>query len=276
MKGTLFMTKKDNFQGREYQNDGKLPSETVCSALSDFYYILGYTYADGCVDYNKNTPRIRWKSKDKAMISWIKETLNLDTKITISDNKYYSIQKTNLDLVSKFMSYGIIPNKSYLNIFPTIDKNNFKYFARGYFDGDGCVSIRKDRNSNPWLQVQIVNKMKYNLQEFGNILKNELGLIPKIYSHEGSYRLQYGHLESLSLYWYMYDNISFRLKRKQNVFENWLKNRNQENYSRRKCEKCNKIYSVLHDKSRICHKCKNELKTKMKTQSDLNSDIKLT
>jgi intein/homing endonuclease len=277
MKNTTICEKiqMDNSQGRECQNDGKLPSETVCSTLNctkeDFYYLLGYTYADGCVDYNKSTLRIRWQSKDKDLIEWIQKILKLDTSVSQYENKYFYIQKTSNNLVQNFLSLGIIPNKTYMNIFPTIDKKYFKYFTRGYFDGDGCISLRNDK-SGSWLQVQIVNKLKENLQSFGNILKEELGIIPKIYNHEECYRLQYSHLESLSIFWYMYDNNAFYLSRKKEVFENWLKNRNQENYGRRKCDICNNIYSLLHDKSRICHSCKQ----KVKTQSDLNSNIKLT
>jgi len=265
----------DNLQGRAYQNDGKLPLETVCSALGvskeDFHYILGYTYADGCIDYNRTTLRIRWKSKDEDLIVWLKETLKLDGKISVHEDKYFSLQKTDNEFVGYFMSYGIIPNKTYVNIFPIVDKNFYRYFALGYFDGDGCVSIRRDQNNSPFLQTQFVNKLKENLQSFSGELKNTLGLIPNIYPHEECFRLQYAHLGSLALYWYMYDNKTFFLKRKKDKFEEWLQQHGQSNYARRKCEICNNIYSVLHDKSHVCYQCK----IKMKTQSHLISNNEL-
>ena len=214
---------------------------------------------------------MRWKCKDKDIIEYIKSSLNLSVKTQIVDNKYYAISKGSKELCNEFMSYGIVPNKTYMCIFPTIDIKYFKYFLRGYFDGDGSVSIRKEKKGK-YIQTQFVNKLKYNLQELGNIIKNELGCIPHIYPHEGSYRLNYTVHATISLYHYIYDNKAFFLNRKKDVFKNWLKERNQPNYGRRVCEICNNTYSVLHDKSRVCYKCK----IKVKTQSDLIGDNKLT
>jgi hypothetical protein len=265
----------DNPQGRAYQNGGKLPPEALRSALAKLdkrvlWYLIGYTYADGCITIYDKHYYSRWKSKDRDLIEYVKSVLDSKCKIQVYDEKYYALSIGSKDMVMDFMSMGIVPNKTYMTIYPTIDIDYFSDFTRGYFDGDGCVSIRKEKKQQ-YLQMQFVNKRKENLQSFGNILKSELGLIPHIYKHEESFRLCYTLHASLSLYWYMYkDATTFYLKRKKNVFDKWLKERNQLNYGRRTCEVCHKEYSVLHDKSRVCYKCK------MKIKSDLIGDNKLT
>lgn len=255
------MINNENSQGRACYNNGKLPSETKRCTLTTLdknvlWYLIGYTYADGCIMISDNRYYVKWKSNDLDLITYVKEVLGTDCKIQISEGKYYALSIGSKSLVMEFMAYGIIPRKTYSTIYPTVDINYFSDFTRGYFDGDGNVSVRMEKDKK-YLQVQFVNKLKENLQSFGNILKEELGLIPLIHPHEESYRLSYTLHASLSLYWYMYGKCStFFLSRKRDVFETWLRERNQINFARRTCEKCGNEYSMLHDKSRVCHKCK--------------------
>jgi hypothetical protein len=259
---------EENLQGRVCQNDGKLPSTTTRSALDildkhDLNYLLGFTYADGNIFKRKewNSYRMTWTSIDLDLLEWIKSILKVDTKILQDKTGCYRYMFCNTDLALDLMGRGIVPNKTYMNIFPTIDINYFHDFVRGFFDGDGNIYRTKDQNNT--LHLTFVGKLKENLQSLGNILKDELGLIPKIYTHhETCYRLRYCLFESLSLYHWMYNSPSFFLKRKKDTFEQWLTDRNQKNFGRRICEVCKNEYSVLHDKSHVCHKCKTKIKMK--------------
>lgn len=261
---------EENLQGRVCQNDGKLPSTTICSALDlldkhDLHYLLGYTYTDGSIIKRNNTYRVNWSSIDLELIEWIKDLLGKNAKSIIRKDKMncYRYDLYGVDIASEFMSRGIVPNKTYMNIFPTIDKLYLKDFFRGFFDGDGNVCKINISNKSYGLQITIVNKLKENLQSLGNLLREELDIIPKITPKlEASFRLCYSTYEVMRLFYWMYDSPSFYLKRKKNVFLKFLEDRKDLNFGRRTCEICKNIYSVTHDKSHICWKCKKEIKMK--------------
>jgi hypothetical protein len=109
-------------------------------------YILGFIYADGC-----NTRRglqIGLHEKDKEVLEFIKKELNADNALTyIKPFKKGWSYKWDLRISSKELSNdltekGCPPAKSLIVKFPDfIDDNLMPHFIRGYFDGDGCITI---------------------------------------------------------------------------------------------------------------------------------------
>lgn len=103
-------------------------------------YFLGMMLADGWVT-GKNIVGLKLKKEDKYLVEklykLIKPNQEFKSKtLTISSDQLYK------DLCN----LGCKPNKT-LNKFklPVIPDNLFFHFLRGYFDGDGSISLRKHR-----------------------------------------------------------------------------------------------------------------------------------
>lgn len=112
-------------------------------------YWLGFIYADGCL-YN-NSLRIELQLKDIDLLKQFKQDIKaFDSEITINYNRQ-SCQiilnsKTNLENLFK---NGCYVNKTFKIKFPTkeqVPDNLIHHFMRGYFDGDGCIYSRKNKN----------------------------------------------------------------------------------------------------------------------------------
>ncbi len=115
-------------------------------------YWLGFIYADGNVNKVKNTLTINLQAGDKKHLEKLNKCLegNYSVKVTedIRGDKTYwnarlSVYSTKLvkDLINK----GVVPNKTSVIVFPTIQNDLVRHFIRGYFDGDGTVCERKHK-----------------------------------------------------------------------------------------------------------------------------------
>ena len=112
----------------------------------DKAYILGFFYADG---YNyENQWRLLLFSKH------ICDSLN---------------------------AIGMTPAKSLTLEFPNIDPSLYRHFIRGYFDGDGCISLYKHpRSSITRVNISMLSTEKF-LNKVKEILFDELKINCGIY-----------------------------------------------------------------------------------------------
>ncbi len=120
-------------------------------------YWLGFLYADGYVrlKYNRSGQlKLKLSSKDRSHIELFNKCLssNYPIKDSISIIKYKgSESKSNVSevsiyntkIVNDLIYNGCISNKTFLIRIPSIDISIIRHFIRGYFDGDGCISISK-------------------------------------------------------------------------------------------------------------------------------------
>ena len=143
------------------------------------------------------------------------------------------------------MALGVIPNKTYSMAFPIIPEIVFRDFVRGYFDGDGSISQYRDKNRPNYvgLRTFFICHDRNFLVILGDLLKQELQIIPKIYQLSESWRLQYGGRESICLYDLMYKcpDTQLYLRRKRSQFEDWLKQRGLFLSYKRKCRCCLRV-----------------------------------
>lgn len=113
-------------------------------------YWLGFLYADGCVYQgtgNSYRLQINLKGGDFEHLRKFVKDIDSTCEVTFSEVNGYSVStvkinstKMCLDLIDK----GCIPNKSLLLQFPSEDilpKHLVNHFLRGYFDGDGNVTM---------------------------------------------------------------------------------------------------------------------------------------
>lgn len=199
-------------------------------------YWLGYLMADGCVAKNMNTVSIC--SKDKITIEKFRSFIG-DTNIPILPSKNcaglqnQSVIKINSrKMCFDLTKHGCTPQKAYRIYIPNINKDLLNHFLRGYFDGDGCFYIRKDRNI--WGNASITSCSNIILKQVQNLLK-ELNILRKNreyirYTLSKNKKSKYGTInigsikEIVKFGDFLYNNATIFLQRK---FERYLKFKNR-------------------------------------------------
>jgi len=116
-------------------------------------YILGWFYSDGCVQ-DSGKCRIQIQKDDEDILYRIKEILKYDGPMyDIPPPKKFPHRKPQTCLcinrkvlAQDLIKWGCLPNKSLVLTYPTwIDPALEHHFIRGVFDGDGSVSIKKEK-----------------------------------------------------------------------------------------------------------------------------------
>jgi len=110
-------------------------------------YILGYWLADGCIMKKKSGGSyFSIVSKDIEQLEKIKAFMQIKTKL-YKNSGAYEIRVANKELISSLEYLGATERKTH-----SIEINDIKYnpnyfydFLRGYFDGDGCITIQNKR-----------------------------------------------------------------------------------------------------------------------------------
>lgn len=119
-------------------------------------YWLGFLYADGCVNSDKNIVSVSLKESDTEHLvklkNFFKATSNkiVHRTVTLKGKIYYTCSFSVCDkhLKERLIELGCVPKKSLILKFPDI--SIFKYnslvypFIRGYIDGDGCLTFSKN------------------------------------------------------------------------------------------------------------------------------------
>lgn len=178
-------------------------------------YILGYLYADGCNTRKGFSATI--KESDVELLYFIcdeiKRVKNL-YEIFIKNNKYYTLCIVSKKISDDLSKHGCIPKKSLLLKEPNINSIYFNSFIRGYFDGDGCISIRE----NKYATISFVGTNIF-LKWLKDILE-EWRISSSIYDINHSYakELKFSDRESVIKFYKKIYNNGFFLKRKKEKF----------------------------------------------------------
>lgn len=189
-------------------------------------YTLGLIFSDGAIEDVRKSSRtcyVSISSKDYSLIQQVKQILSSNHNIyikkprlhTFKDGKtYLSAKQFVLRIGSKEMFQDLInlkvtPRKSLRLKFPDVPKKYFKFFLRGYFDGDGCISIYKRNNKTPRPILVFTCGTKSFLIKISKNLERLLQLTPKNVSryNRGAYDLRYRTKEGLKTLDYMYTDL---------------------------------------------------------------------
>ena len=141
--------------------------------------------------------------------------------------KYYELNICSPYFSDKLAEQGCIQNKTFNLQFPNIPKPLYNHFIRGYFDGDGCISIkdrlnrRKLNGSCMTYQFSIVGT-KNLIEKIQSILSEEASLNISYYQNKRSplvYTLQCsGKNIVIQIMNYLYKGASIYLARKHNLY----------------------------------------------------------
>lgn len=203
-------------------------------------YIVGFIAADGALVKTGKciTLTITVKYTDLCILEFIKSQIRNEHKIQIIKRKS-SFDKTKYihhvrftisdkNISTALINLGITPNKSLTmpNIINNIPKQFRKAFIIGYFDGDGSVSLPKERAkfSNPKQQYITYPSHRLTLtirgtKPFLQGIVDELNIKEYLIAQYDSIpSLSIGHKESIIKFFKCYEELPFFLTRKYNKF----------------------------------------------------------
>jgi len=202
-------------------------------------YLLGFIYADGCItEKNKNQLHTRISIVDEELILNLHKYFPFFNREEFDFSKYnknckkqYGLRKTSKELYNDLYLNGVHPRKSGENkdkvYLPNLDEALMSHFIRGYFDGDGSISIAKNRPN--LRRVEICSVSKNLLLQIQKHLRN-LGIINKDVRSKKiakTSKLQLHVIEwinsenILKLRDYLYKDATVYLERKKKLFDSF-------------------------------------------------------
>jgi len=119
----------------------------------DKAYFLGLIYSDGCLinDYKNFRYRLVLKlhKKDKHILEdFIKCICGEMSVWNHGQRDMCEVGFSGKKIINDLESIGLIQNKTFNLKYPKIEEGLERHFIRGYFDGDGCIRINKDKRDN--------------------------------------------------------------------------------------------------------------------------------
>lgn len=188
---------------------------------NDMAYILGFIYADGCVNHRLDYFSIA--QKEREVLDKIKKIIQAEQNIThYSHQDIYFLSIGNKEMVQDLLKLGVVPGKSLVVKFPIMPLEYVSHFIRGYFDGDGTIC----RQSAGW-KVSIVSGSKDFIESVKEKFEQFSGVNgQKIYKHNdaNAYMLGYYSRDNITkIYNFFYDGYTLKnelyLTRKYNLFQ---------------------------------------------------------
>lgn len=190
-------------------------------------YWLGFIYADGNV--HKNRFQICLHPQDESHLVKLKQALKSESTIK-NDRKYKRFGISNVELANDLLNLGCMPQKTFKIKFPTEDqvpRYLIRHFMRGYFDGDGCITYSKKKNTNNLIKwkFEVISCLDF-ITEYKNILISQTQietfcLVREKRREKPIYILNIGAQTNLrlnKLYDFLYSNANIYLERKRNKF----------------------------------------------------------
>jgi DNA-binding transcriptional regulator LsrR (DeoR family) len=121
-------------------------------------YWMGFFMADGNVIKAGQTWQfsLTVSEKDRVILELLCRDLKLDTEILRTYRKttdrgnpqsLVCLSLCHPSIQDWFLRWGIVPRKSYCFVEPTVPIEAYPGFLRGWFDGDGCLSVREKSSS---------------------------------------------------------------------------------------------------------------------------------
>jgi len=221
-------------------------------------YILGFIFADGSIHTvkesirNKNKEVYRIRERKRFVISiqkpdgYILEPLAEDLNVTIVTRNPPSTIKNNWQPQSKItvcsdsifddlQKLGCYPNKSTVGMdFPTLLPEFIPHFIRGFFDGDGSLGIKIEKNTyqrkSKYVLKNPAKPLRYTIRIiFSSVSKSFLEQIEKYltehtpctfvyeqYKNKKCYNMvSYGITSTQNICNFLYKDASYFLERKK-------------------------------------------------------------
>jgi len=208
-------------------------------------YVLGFFYADGdMVDaVSSRTQYIKFCSVDREIIEKIKAAMGAEHLIykipprtqeyrngTYNSRESFILRIGSREMFNDLTCFGLIPRKSKNISFPKVPEQYLDHFIRGYFDGDGCVYLRKEKGIMgsvilKQLSVIFTSGSPSFLTELSKVLSDKLFLKRReVHSNNRAFQLRYYTHDSVKVFKFLYGQCAQKLylKRKFDIFKEYF------------------------------------------------------
>lgn len=198
-------------------------------------YWLGFLMADGYNHVSKSAICLRLNAIDTEILEKFRTFLKSDapiysfrrkTLVSGSENDYKEVRVNSVHLSDTLTRLGCVQGKTYTLEFPDyIPDGLMNHFIRGYFDGDGCISITKRTNrKSPDSMVyqftvvgrkEFLEKLQSKLVVNAGVVQNPL----KVKGNNFAQTIHYGGFNVvLRILNYLYKDATIYLKRKHDKY----------------------------------------------------------
>lgn len=194
----------------------------------DKAYFLGLMFADGYNNTDKSDARITLQAKDKKILEQFNCYIKSNKPLR-KDRQYIKLVMENKKISIDLAKHGCVKAKTHILEFPQLDRKLYQHFIRGYFDGDGCITV----NSTTQIPNISITSTEMLLTEIQNILIEKSGLSKTKFVKRHKDRKDKittmcycGHNNALKFYHYIYHKTNLFLQRKKDKFEQVFKEKN--------------------------------------------------
>lgn len=199
--------RKYNYNEKRFKN---------ISTEADAYW-LGFLYADGYNNTIKHEVELTLQYRDIDIVNKFKEYIGDGNvkKVIKSNFPQAQYRFCNKIISNNLEKHGCIMAKSFVKEFPKMKENLIRHFIRGYFDGNGSVTL--SNNTVTFNFFTASEKFAYSLK---SILEKELETQIIFHKEKNVYRLSKTErpiVKKFCQYIYKYSKI--KLERKYNKFK---------------------------------------------------------
>ena len=206
-------------------------------------YLLGFYAADGSIDEKRKTFRIHLQKQDSELVYLYKDIISPDARtFTVQEHKTtgrngkeitahesFGVDITSAKLCNDLVNLGIGYNKSYTDLrIPEIPEYLIRHFIRGYFDGDGCVTVwlaqEEGKSDRVRGKFDICAKSASILNEFIKFFAtHDIKINLNYLKRDDMYRMSTSSKKELEkIYNILYKDSNFYLSRKFNKFDHYV------------------------------------------------------
>lgn len=171
-------------------------------------YLLGWIASDGSLANNRITIAIH--QKDLEILEKLRDLICSQIPIRFKTDTIVSFSISSSHMMQSVCKHlGINEGKKSSTVkFPLLDDDELKWaFIRGFFDGDGCVRVKKPRN---YPTCSIASNSSSMLEE----IKRFCEIPGYIYTSQ----LEWNGTNCVDFLGKMYENANLYMKRKHDIF----------------------------------------------------------
>ncbi len=198
-------------------------------------YWLGFLWADGSISKTAkrasgpNRLRVTQKAAEKAHLEQLRDIIGPDYELVPTHvgtpHQGFQLDINCRPLCASLEQLGYGPKDVRVHI-PPIRKSLHRHFMRGYFDGDGCLSLYTQtmRGCTVLKQEWSLTGNRTLMAKMKMLLEDEAGTTPTVqlkpYKHSpGTASLRYGKKADIAaLHEYLYKNATVYLESKHQKF----------------------------------------------------------
>lgn len=182
-------------------------------------YMLGFLFADGYNQESKNQIRLTLQSKDAEILKKFSKLLKYSKPLSyLKGGKVVDLSINSKKLSEDLAKLGCVQAKTYILKYPKkiIPEELNRHFIRGYFDGDGCISINKYND----VQVNITGNFDFISDVQKVIVSETFTNRTKLQEYRNSCTVSWhGKNVCLKVLDYLYKDSKISLDRKNKLYK---------------------------------------------------------